>query len=430
MKTNSTILIPFCLLVCMNSLSQTLWKQLPLLESSQEYEFIDFADSLNGWIFSDSGAYAKTTNGGKNWESGSVALPSTVSQIKSFSNNICWVVSGVYYNIYAVFYTTNGKDWKQLTVPDSIAQRSLGSVGFSTPTRIWFPSLRGIFTSSDLGNSWTLNSTSSGIVCYIEFADSLNGYLEFETSGAGGETYGCTFRTKDAGVSWDTLSFESLTTYGYKFYNPLYGFCRSDWVGMDGYPHYSYLFATFDGWKTSHEIAIPDGWWTSIFGCLVYPNGKQFLLTDQNRLKSYDRDISEYYITTDTSGVSIIAFESVSESYNWILASGNRLFQSVGVPTRVNTLQLIKPIQIQLESNFPNPFNPSTSIAFDLPEAANVQISVFDYLGREISTILSQREASGHHIVSFNGLNLPSGVYFYRLVSGSYSSTKKMLLIK
>jgi Secretion system C-terminal sorting domain len=430
MRTNSTIFILSCLLSCTNSFSQTLWKQLPLLQSSQEYKFIDFADSLNGWIFSDSGAYAKTTNGGKNWESGSVALPSTVSQIKSFSNNICWVVSGAYYNIYAVFYTTNGKDWKQLAVPDSIAQRSLGSVGFSTPTRIWFPSLRGIFTSGDLGNSWTLNTRSSGMVSYIEFADSLTGYLESETSGPSGETYGSTFRTNDAGTNWDTLSFESLTTYSYKFYNPLYGFCRSDWVGMDGYPHYSYLSATFDGWKTSQSIAIPDGWWTSVFGCLVYPNGKQFLLTDQNKLKSRDSDTSEFYITTDTSGISIVAFESVSENDNWILASSNRLFQSVGVPTRVNNLQLNAPNRIQLEPNYPNPFNPSTTIAFDLSQAADVQISVFDDLGREISTILSQREASGHHIVNFNAANLTSGVYFCRLTSDGYTFTRKMLLVK
>jgi hypothetical protein len=65
-----------------------------------------------------------------------------------------------------------------------------------------------------------------------------------------------------------------------------------------------------------------------------------------------------------------------------------------------------------------------------LPQAADVHISVFDYLGREISTLLSQREASGHHIVNFNGTNLASGVYFCRLISDGYTFTRKMLLVK
>jgi len=429
MKTKNKILILFCSLVCGNSLSQTLWKEVPLLQSSQEYKFIDFADSLNGWIFSDSGAYANTTDGGKTWEGGSVVIPSTVSQIKCFSNNMCWLVSGIYYNIYAVFYTTNGKDWVQLTLPDSIPQRMLGSVGFSTPTRIWLPSLKGIFTSSDMGSSWALNQRPSGIICNIEFADSLTGYLEFATSGAGGETYGSTFRTTNGGISWDTLSYESLTNYNFKFYNPSNGFCHSVRTGMDGYPTYSYLSATFDGWKTSYNIDLPN-WWSNVLGCLIYPNGNQFLLTDQNRITTYLQDSTRYTISSDTIGATILAFESVSDNYNWILASGNRLFQSVGVPMRINNLQLNKPNQIQLEPNYPNPFNPSTTIAFDLPQAADVHISVFDYLGREISTLLSQREASGHHIVNFNGTNLASGVYFCRLISDGYTFTRKMLLVK
>jgi len=133
-------------------------------------------------------------------------------------------------------------------------------------------------------------------------------------------------------------------------------------------------------------------------------------MTDQDRIRTHLQEGARFLISSDTIGVSILAFESVSENYNWILAWGNHFFQNIDVPTRVNNIQRSRPTQIQLYSNYPNPFNPSTTITFDVPRAADVQITIFDYLGRELSTIVDHRESPGHHSVSFNGLHLPSGV--------------------
>jgi len=92
----------------------------------------------------------------------------------------------------------------------------------------------------------------------------------------------------------------------------------------------------------------------------------------------------------------------------------------------------------KLEQNYPNPFNPATKIKFSLPSHSEsegqsvslVTIKVYDLLGREITTLINNELSPGNYEVDFNGSNLASGVYFYRLESGSFSSTKKMMIIR
>lgn len=90
----------------------------------------------------------------------------------------------------------------------------------------------------------------------------------------------------------------------------------------------------------------------------------------------------------------------------------------------------VSPKEFTLSQNYPNPFNPSTNIRFTLPEAGNVKISIFNTLGQEVKTIINEFRNSGNHSVSFNASELSSGTYFYKLESGKYSKTMKMMLIK
>jgi hypothetical protein len=84
----------------------------------------------------------------------------------------------------------------------------------------------------------------------------------------------------------------------------------------------------------------------------------------------------------------------------------------------------------ELGQNYPNPFNPSTKIAFSVPKQGNVTLKVYNLLGQEVATLLNEVKTAGVHEVSFNGIDLSSGVYFYTLTSGDFVSTKKMMLIK
>ena len=91
----------------------------------------------------------------------------------------------------------------------------------------------------------------------------------------------------------------------------------------------------------------------------------------------------------------------------------------------------------RLEQNYPNPFNPSTTISFTIPSSTeyysvqqNVSLKVYDILGNEVATLVNENKPAGVYNVQFAMNNFPSGVYFYTLKAGSFTETKKMLLMK
>jgi len=83
-----------------------------------------------------------------------------------------------------------------------------------------------------------------------------------------------------------------------------------------------------------------------------------------------------------------------------------------------------------LEQNYPNPFNPSTVIGFGLPTASQVNLQVFNILGQSVVTLVDRPMDAGWHEVEFDGGELPSGIYFYRLRHENGNLTRKMILVK
>lgn len=88
------------------------------------------------------------------------------------------------------------------------------------------------------------------------------------------------------------------------------------------------------------------------------------------------------------------------------------------------------PSTYKLEQNFPNPFNPSTTIRFSIVQSEEVKLIVYDQLGNEIKTLVDEKMAPGIYEYNFANNNLSSGVYFYKLIAGNFHQTKRMVLIK
>ena len=86
--------------------------------------------------------------------------------------------------------------------------------------------------------------------------------------------------------------------------------------------------------------------------------------------------------------------------------------------------------EFKLNQNYPNPFNPSTNIEYSLPVSGNVSLVVYDNLGKEVARLVNENKVAGNYNVEFDASNLPSGIYFYKLTSGKFSETKKMILLK
>jgi hypothetical protein len=99
--------------------------------------------------------------------------------------------------------------------------------------------------------------------------------------------------------------------------------------------------------------------------------------------------------------------------------------------TGTDNLQIDVPIKSSyLNQNYPNPFNPATTFSFSLQSRSFVSLKVFDLLGREVATIVSEDLSSGNYSRQWNASAAPSGTYFYRLQTGSFVETKKLVLLK
>jgi hypothetical protein len=88
------------------------------------------------------------------------------------------------------------------------------------------------------------------------------------------------------------------------------------------------------------------------------------------------------------------------------------------------------PAEFVLSQNYPNPFNPSTRISYFVPKESFISIKVYDFLGREVTTLVNETKSTGSYELSLDASSLPSGTYFYTLIADNYSTTKKMILLK
>jgi len=83
-----------------------------------------------------------------------------------------------------------------------------------------------------------------------------------------------------------------------------------------------------------------------------------------------------------------------------------------------------------LDQNYPNPFNPTTVISYQLPVGNHVILRVYDMTGRELSTLVDEYQTAGKYTITFNAASLPSGVYYYKIISNTFAQTKQMVLLK
>jgi hypothetical protein len=155
-------------------------------------------------------------------------------------------------------------------------------------------------------------------------------------------------------------------------------------------------------------------------------------------------DYSEYVLATEDEGdappynrwYSVIQMDLTSK---WSPAS-NRVYFTVGSPVcytcgvgdnpvNGNSNKPELPHEYSMK-NFPNPFNPVTKIYYNIPEAGNIKITVYNIQGKSVQIVVNSFKGKGSHVAEFNGSNLPSGIYFYKLESKDIEISKKMILVK
>lgn len=149
-----------------------------------------------------------------------------------------------------------------------------------------------------------------------------------------------------------------------------------------------------------------------------------------------DLSLEEFEITPFTSDAPSHELSLIYNDYS----NGGPVVQSIspefeGGNIAINPAQKVVPDAFALNQNYPNPFNPSTEVAYDLPEAGNVNLEVYNILGQRVKTLVNGYQDAGSYTVTWNGDDegggtVASGVYFYRITSGTYKDIKKMVLMK
>jgi hypothetical protein len=109
----------------------------------------------------------------------------------------------------------------------------------------------------------------------------------------------------------------------------------------------------------------------------------------------------------------------------------NTLLRTTNGAVISNVLETaVAPSDFALFQNFPNPFNPITTIQYGIARKQHVTLKIYGVLGKEVATLVNAEKPSGNYSVNFDGSRLPSGVYFYRLTAGVFTATKKLILLK
>lgn len=325
-----------------------------------------------------------------------------------------------------VFLSTNsGTSWTPYNSGlQSLYIRALSGIQTGTFSTLLFAGTNGVYRSADNGASWTSanNGLTSGIV---------NTFLVTETNIFAGTNSGV-FLSTNSGTYWTVAGLSS------KDINALAVSGTNLFAGVGIYPYGIFL-------STNNGIN-----WEDVSTGLPNLPIRTLVVSGTNLFAGVGNDITGggVYMTSNNGGSWIQKNQgfNVIPSVGSIFIENDYLFAGTGGQTGLygqsvwrRTLSEIIgikqvsefiPNNYSLSQNYPNPFNPTTNIEFSLTEKSFVKMIVFDITGKEVAELVNENLSAGTFRYEFNAENLPSGLYFYKLVTDKFSKTKRMILIK
>jgi photosystem II stability/assembly factor-like uncharacterized protein len=333
------------------------------------------------------GVILKTTNGGDSWDTLAVPINNEYTSVYFVNSNTGYATG------YAIIIkTTNGGNSWVVQNPNNF-NSFLTKVFFTDANTGYAIGLSGtILKTTDGGNNWLAeNSGTSVDLNGLDFADANTGIA---TGGFSDNSANVIIRTTNAGNNWITIPYSNSTCnlWRVKFMSSSTGYI----AGYCGQ-----ILRTTDGGAN---------WCT--------------------QTSNFNNNFTECFFTNNNTGF-IAGRAPIPGMKGYILKTtdggGNC------IPTGIESSGHKIPEHFQLFQNYPNPFNPATSIKFNIPQSngkVNVKLTVFDALGREVTTLVNEEVNPGSYEVTWDASNYPSGVYFYKLTAGDYTKTRKMILIK
>jgi len=336
------------------------------------------------WVGASDGGVYHTTNGGTNWTF--VTLPSPVTPfvdvIHFFNANTGFIIGDPAGGFWCYYWTTNaGANWTFGPAPAATGSEA----GWNNA-----------YCVLDTGHIWFGTNNTK-----IYKGGLRSGFTSVPTVGA--YSFGVAFFNLNTGVasmttSTPSVSANNVTTNGGSTWTA--GFLPAGiQFGLKAIPNTPYGFmagarATGGGIYLSTNYGVN---WTSVY----------------------------------TTAASVYALAFANANTGWAGASGGTIYKWAGTLNGVNTINNSVPNSYTLEQNFPNPFNPTTTINYSIPKASIVTLKVYNALGVEVMTLVNgEFQSANNYTYTADFSKLSSGVYYYTIKAGDFSSTKKLMLVK
>ena len=348
--------------------------------------------------------------------------------------NINTIISNDVESGAVIYKTTNGgSSWSKI-----ILSNEIGDVGFQLQ-----------FT--DVNNGYALiYNPNSGIATFLRTTD--GGNIWNPTQGMG------IFYFVDANNGWAYTAEGPNQTEPFKIYRTTNG--GTDWNeqfsdNTTGVFNAIRFTDVNNGWVVGHNgkvLKTTDGganWnWVTNSGINPLASCKTIFALDQNHIwipsKTADPTQTPYVQYTPNGGLdwstqmtpfgtlegsnAIFSIYFVDPQNGWLTADYGRIAKFTGTTSVDNNVDGV--FNFSVEQNYPNPFNPSTLIKYNIANSGFVSLKVFDVLGNEVTTLVSEVKSAGEYEVEFNAKDFSSGIYLYKLQSGNFSQTRKMILIR
>jgi len=377
----------------------------------------------------------KTTNGGTNWQMSKVKLVGEEVVIMYSVFVIDENFYGFGSNSKKIYYTTNGgASWQNSTL-----------TGTGNQIRgIAFDNSKTYGISVSFGNpAGKLSRTTNGGVNWEQVSlppNSISGDASVKwipgtptvyvniTNSSNTKSY----RSEDNGATWIELNFlrstPNIATFDLKYdgvNSHLYSVATSgDVFKMEDSPLPVEL-VSFQSNITKNNVSL---YWETSFeennqGFEIYR--KHTGSEEWNKIgfvngKGNSNTIEKYSFEDKNLKQGKYEYKLKQIDFN-----GNYEFFTLSGIVEINN-----PEKFELRQNYPNPFNPSTKIQYYIPSASNVKLTIYDITGKEVAVLVNENLNPGYYENVFNGANLTSGIYYYKLTAGNFSDTKKMILVK
>ncbi len=323
-----------------------------------------------------------------------------------------------------------------------------------------------LFKTIDGGSSWeTVLQQLNGKFNSLHFIDQNTGILVGDPVGGRWSIW----KTINGGNNWDSTGLvlaQSNNEIG--FANSLWATGNKIWFGTDNYRIYrtGNLAGNWLSFSTGNEKKSASLWFDFDYniGFSGYENmiktinsGNTWFIeiipgtgningvtgSAHSRLNWAVRN-DKIYVNPHNENIWLYDYTAPAGNYTFISIERNGYFSGAVFAARdnggisrtyfltigINTISTSIPNEYKLEQNYPNPFNPKTIIKFQIPNLSDLKLIIFDILGKEVAALVNEQLKPGTYEVDFDARSLPSGVYFYKLIAGVYSETRKMILVK